>query len=49
MKIMKKELLEIIDETVGNVCKWANDEFKQKKITSRELMRQLEESDNSKV
>lgn len=35
---MKKELLEIIDETVGNVCKWANDEFKQKKITSRELI-----------
>lgn len=45
---MKKELLETIDETVENICKWANEEFKQKKLTSRDVIQQLEESDKSK-
>ena len=35
---MKKELLETIDETVGNICKWANEEFKPMKISSRDVM-----------
>lgn len=45
---MKNELLEIIDETVENICKWANKEFKEKKLTSRDVIQQLEESDKSK-
>ncbi len=45
---MKKELLETIDETVENICKWANEEFKEKKLTSREVMLKLEETDESK-
>ena len=35
---MKKELLETIDETVENICKWVNEEFKSKKISSRDVM-----------
>ena len=43
---MKKELLETIDETVENICKWANEEFKPKKITNRDLMfRHIEGND----
>jgi len=45
---MKKELLETIDETVENICKWTNEEFKKKKLTSREVMLKLEETDESK-
>ena len=41
---MKKELLETIDETVENICKWANEEFKEKKLTSRDVLLQLEEN-----
>ena len=35
---MKKELLEVIDETVENICKWANKEFKPKEITRRDVL-----------
>ena len=35
---MKKELLEVIDETVENICKWANKEFKPKEITRRDAL-----------
>ena len=35
---MKKELLETIDETVENICKWANKEFKPKEITRRDIL-----------
>ena len=35
---MKKELLETIDETVENICKWANEEFKPMKTSSRDVM-----------
>ena len=35
---MKKELLETIDETVENICKWANKEFKPKEVSHREMM-----------
>ena len=45
---MKKELLETIDETVENICKWANKEFNEKKPSSRDIMLRLEESDESK-
>lgn len=39
---MKKELLETIDEAVENICKWANNEFKEKKLTSRDVLMQLD-------
>lgn len=45
---MKKELLETIDETIENICKWANNEFKEKKLTSRDVLLQLEENEDSK-
>ena len=45
---MKKELLATIDETVENICKWANEEFKEKKPTSHDIMLRLDESDDSK-
>ena len=35
---MKKDLLETIDETVENICKWANEEFKPMKTSSRDVM-----------
>ena len=50
---MKKELLETIDETVENICKWANNEFKEKKLTSRDVLMQLdkdnEDSENESL
>ena len=45
---MKKELLETIDETIENICKWANNEFKEKKLTSRDVLLQLEKNEDSK-
>ena len=35
---MKKELLETIDETVENICKWTNEEFKPMKTLTRDVM-----------
>ena len=44
---MKKELLEAIDETVENICKWANKEFKPKEITRRDvLLRHVDGNDD---
>ena len=46
---MKKELLEAIDETVENICKWANKEFKPKEITRRDaLLHYIDGNDDQK-
>ena len=38
METWKKELLEFIDETVENICKWLNEEFKPMKTSTRDVM-----------
>lgn len=38
---MKKELLETIDTTIENICRWANKEFEEKKPLNKTVSRDM--------
>lgn len=45
---MKKDLIETIDVTIMNVCKWADKNFVEKKMSQRDLLRDLDTIDDKK-
>lgn len=46
---MEKGLLKTIDETIENICKWANKEFQESKQGYREMMLSLDNDDKVDV
>lgn len=44
---MNKKLLETIDGTINNICKWADKEFVESKKTSRDVLLSLDKDEES--
>ena len=42
---MNKKLLETIDSTINNICKWADKEFVEPKKTSRDVLLSLDKDE----
>lgn len=42
---MNNELLETIDATINNICKWAGKEFVEPKKTSRDVLLDLDKDE----